>query len=315
MRYYFAPMEGITGFNYRNAHYKYFPGIDKYYTPFISPDQNTCFSTREKEDIIPQHNEDIPIVPQIMTNNPAFFTKTEKVLREYGYEEVNLNLGCPSATVVTKKKGSGFLAYPQELDEFLYEIFQHATGKISIKTRLGIKETQEFQCILDIYNKYDISELIIHPRVQKDFYKNAPHMELFQYALTNSKNKICYNGDLFEIKDEKLFERNYSSVETVMIGRGLLRDPTMVMKLKGEHIPGLDVLRAFHDEVYIGYENIMSGQKNVLFRMKELWSYFYCYFSVDKKHLKKILKAQGKGEYLAAVNEIFLFQRQNEIHL
>lgn len=108
MKFYFAPMEGITGYIFRNAHHACFPSVDRYYTPFISPNQNRPMSPKEKRDVLPENNRNIPLIPQILTNNATQFLQAAKVLADMGYEEVNLNLGCPSATVVNKREGGWF---------------------------------------------------------------------------------------------------------------------------------------------------------------------------------------------------------------
>ena len=85
---------------------------------------------------------------------------TARKMMDFGYREVNLNLGCPSGTVVAKGKGSGFLSFPEKLDAFLDEIYSGLadTGlDISVKTRIGRYEQDEFYELLDIYNKYPIS--------------------------------------------------------------------------------------------------------------------------------------------------------------
>ena len=104
MQYEFAPLEGITGYIYRNAHHACFPSMDRYYTPFITPKKGKSFTTREWNDIAAEHNQNIAVVPQILTNQAEGFCKVAGMLKEQGYEEVNLNLGCPSATVTAKKK-------------------------------------------------------------------------------------------------------------------------------------------------------------------------------------------------------------------
>ena len=115
MRIYFAPMEGITTYLYRNLHYKYYGGVDIYFTPFLSPGPNQGMSVKEMRDILPENNGDTPVVPQILTNQAEDFLDGAAKLSDYGYREVNLNLGCPSGTVVSKKKGSGLLSAPEEL--------------------------------------------------------------------------------------------------------------------------------------------------------------------------------------------------------
>lgn len=171
MKIYLAPLEGITGYTYRRALYNCFGGFDKYFIPFILPNQKGHLSTREKKDIMPENNEGMYAVPQILTKNAEDFIQTAETLQEYGYNEVNLNLGCPSKTVVTKGRGAGFLDRPDELDKFLDEIFRKCDMKISIKTRLGMDDPEEFEDLLTIYNKYPLEELIVHARVQKDYYK------------------------------------------------------------------------------------------------------------------------------------------------
>ena len=199
MRLYLAPLEGITGWIFRSAVHECFGGFDKYFVPFIRPNQMGHFSAREKKDILPEHNEGMYTVPQILTNRPEDFIRTAHKLREYGYEEINLNLGCPSKTVVTKGRGAGFLADPDRLDAFLDEVFEKCAVRISVKTRLGMDEPEEFCYLLEIYNKYPMEELIIHPRVQKDFYKNTPDLKVFAEALAKSRNPVCYNGDIFTV--------------------------------------------------------------------------------------------------------------------
>lgn len=179
MRFYLAPMEGLTGHIFRNALERYFPGTDRYFTPFIAPDQKKILRTKETRDVLPENNLAQHIVPQILTNNPEHFIRTTEVLQELGYDEVNLNLGCPSGTVVSRGRGSGFLAYPEELDRFLEQIFAGSKTKISIKTRVGVDNSDDAFRLLEIYRKYPLSELIIHPRTRAEFYRGVPNLDLF----------------------------------------------------------------------------------------------------------------------------------------
>ena len=149
-----------------------------------------------------------------------------------GYNEINLNLGCPSKTVVSKGKGSGFLAYTDELDVFLDTIFSKATFDISIKTRVGRDSAEEFPNLLDIFNKYPIKELIIHPRIQSDYYNNHPNWSAYELAYTKSTNSICYNGDINTPDMFKRFVAQFPNSESVMIGRGILQNPGLVGEIK-----------------------------------------------------------------------------------
>lgn len=315
MKFYLAPMEGLTGFVFRNAYQKHFGDIDTYFTPFIN---NKKMNYKEIKDILPEHNKGMHVVPQILTYRAEDFLAIAKELGNYGYESVNLNLGCPSGTVVTKHRGAGFLAVPEELDHFLEEIFADCPLRISVKTRIGINDAGEWERILSIYEKYPMEELIIHPRVQKDFYNNTPDMDAFLYAVENSRHTLCYNGDICSVDDYKAWiqkmegkDREHGSgstaqhTEHMMLGRGILKNPGLVGELMGHAPITKDQFHAFHDDVLKGYLDVMSGERNTLFRMKELWFYFAKYFTEPEKYVKQIKKTQRVAEYRVIVDNLF----------
>ncbi|MEL7597667.1 MAG: tRNA-dihydrouridine synthase [Clostridiaceae bacterium] len=305
MKYYFAPLEGVTGYIYRNAYQTFFGQIDKYFTPFISPTSNKGFTSRELNDILPEHNQGLSVVPQILTNNAEYFIRTMNELTKFGYNEINLNLGCPSATVVAKHKGSGFLAQREQLDEFLKDIFSKASTKISIKTRIGKDSPDEFYELIEIFNKYPLEEIIIHPRIQTDFYKNKPNMGIFKDALALSKNPVCYNGDIFNGSNYRKLAEMYPSLGAVMLGRGLITNPGLIGEIKNNHAVDKQVTKAFHDAVYAGYQKILSGDKNVLFKMKEFWFYMIHLFAESDKYAKKIRKIVRLCDYEAVIWRLF----------
>ncbi|MBA4687417.1 MAG: tRNA-dihydrouridine synthase family protein [Candidatus Galacturonibacter soehngenii] len=306
MKFYFAPMEGITGYIYRNAHHAFCgKNVDKYFAPFINANLSESFKSRELNDIFPENNKDINLIPQIMTNRAKDFLHTSSKLHKFGYEEINLNLGCPSKTVVTKYRGSGFLAKPKELKEFLDEVFESKVTQISIKTRIGMEDPEEFYALMDIYNQFPIKELIIHPRLQADYYNNKPNLFIFEDALKLSKNPICYNGDIHTLIDyQKLIER-FPTINTVMLGRGLLYNPFLICQINGKEDLDKNQLWEFHNKIYTDYQSVLFGEKNVLFKMKEFWHYFGHMFSNPDKYVKKIKKAQKLYEYDAVVKSIF----------
>lgn len=305
MKYYFAPLEGVTGYIYRNAYEAFFGQIDKYFLPFISPTKNKGFTSRELNDILPEHNEGINAVPQILTNNSEYFIGTVNEIAKFGYDEVNLNLGCPSGTVVAKHKGSGFLTQRKELDEFLEEVFSKASTKISIKTRIGKDSPEEFYELIEIFNKYPLEELIIHPRIQTDYYKNKPNMEVFKEGLALSKNPVCYNGDIFNVNKYKELTQSYPELQAVMLGRGIIANPALILQIKNSDIVDRQKIKEFHDAVYKGYRQILSGDRNVLFKMKEVWFYMIRLFAESDKYAKKIRKTDRLQEYESIVTKIF----------
>ena len=299
MQYYLAPLEGITTYVYRNAYHKHFKKMDKYFTPFIVPHKDKKFNTRELKELSPEHNHGLNVVPQLLTNNAEDFLKTAKDIVQMGYKEINLNLGCPSKTVVTKKKGSGFLEYPEELDRFLDEIYGNADFKISVKTRIGKDSPDKFYQLLEIYNKYPIEELTIHPRIQIDYYQNTPNLDMFKVAYEESKNPICYNGDIRTTDNLTSLTQQFPDLKHVMIGRGIIHNPGLLTHLDKE------TLLSFHNMILEEYIKISSGERNVLFKMKELWFYMLSLFEDAEKVGKKIKKTERLKEYESIINMLF----------
>lgn len=314
---YLAPMEGLTGYVFRNTYEKIYGKIEKYFTPFIVPVVKREFKDRELRDILPKNNENTYTVPQILTNKSEDFLRTVGNLKNYGYQEVNINMGCPSGTVVAKNKGAGFLEYPEKIDRFLYEIFENANIKISVKTRIGMEFEEEFYEILEVFNKYKLEELIVHPRLRIDYYKNNIHMNMFQYAYENSANPICYNGDICTSEAYNNIVSQYSKINGVMIGRGIIAKPYLTEEIYDSCSDTLDYdkkieidknkyrrLLRFHNELLKGYGEEIKESNNILFKMKEMWFYFEKNFSGDKE-IKKIKKAKNIEEYKISVERLF----------
>ena len=310
MNFYFAPMEGITGHIYRRAFHACFPAPDRYFTPFISPDGNKILRNKEKRDVLPENNAGLCVVPQIITNRADYFLMAAEYLKsEYGYTEVNLNLGCPSGTVVTKGKGSGFLSRLEDLERFFDEVFEKCTLEVSVKTRVGRNDDKDWEQILELFRKYPIKELTVHPRIQKDFYKGQVRMENFAYAYENWDGALCYNGDIFTKESyEKLIGR-FPRIESVMLGRGLLSDPYLIGRLRNEELPEETVrretIRRFHERLMEEYGAVLSCDRDLLYKMKELWFYLLDSFSDSEKVRKQIRKCEKLSEYKVILSRLF----------
>lgn len=303
MEIYLAPMEGITGYIFRKNQHRFFGCMDKYFTPFITPSFKGLPSKTER-DILPENNDGMHLVPQILTNNAEGFIALCGILEGYGYREFNLNLGCPSGTVTAKGKGSGFLAYPEELDRFLDRIFERGYT-ISVKTRLGRKSPEEFYDLLEIFNRYPISELIVHPRTGADMYKNHPDWDMYAYVLEHSKNKLCYNGDIFTINDFKNFTERFGQPDTLMIGRGVVINPALPRIIKEGGYVTLEELKAFYSALYEDYSRVLSGTVPLMHKLKEVLSYMLLLFEDCDKTAKRIKKAKNIREFESACNELF----------
>lgn len=314
MKIYSAPLEGITTYIFRNAYNGIYGHIDKFFAPFISPAENNPIPlSRDKKDLAPENNAGINLVPQILTCRSGCFIEAAKELHKMGYKEINLNLGCPSGTVCAKGSGAGFLQDTSGLTRFLDDIYSFSESeniKISVKTRIGYSDPEEFHALMDIFNSFPVSELIVHPRIRSDFYKGEPRKEYFAYALEHSKCPLVYNGNIFTEKDfDELSDSFGCSLDTVMLGRGLLSDPSLTEKLKGLAAETDYVkFKKLHDTIYHGYQKILSPDINILYKMKELWSYWQILFDGRERDIKKLLKAKKCAEYDDAVKRIFADQ-------
>lgn len=294
----FAPLDGITKVVYRHVWDKYFGGVDRYFIPFFSPTPHHLMTPRDLRDMDFIHNSDLPSVPQIMTRNAEDFIWACDIVQGMGYPEANLNLGCPSGTVTAKGKGAGFLAKPEELDAFFEEVFSKVEIPVSVKTRLGISEPEEFERLLEIYNKYPISCLTIHVRVQKEKYRGPLHPEWFEKALAESRNPVCYNGDLRTVQEVRDFETKFPMAERVMIGRGLIADPALARKLHGGSAVTREELTAFLEELYAAYTEFYGGAvATAAQRMREVWFYLIHLFDDAEKLNKQLRRFKYPSEY------------------
>ena len=273
IQFYLAPMESVTGYVYRNAYHAMFGDMDKYVTPFIAPSKKKLLKTRERKDVAPEHNQGMYVVPQILTNDAEQFLTTCNMLAELGYQEVNLNLGCPMATVVSKKKGSGFLEDSERLDRFFDAVFEgisklpeERSCKVSVKTRIGVE---------------------------------------FAEALKECVHPVCYNGDIFMVEDYHVFREKFPQVDRIMLGRGVIANPGLVREIRTGQSVTTAELKEYHDRLYAGYREEMDCERDALFKMKEVWFYLGKMFPEAERELKKVKKAERPEEYLAAVRSVF----------
>ena len=315
MRTTFAPMEGITVYCYRNLHHKMFPeGIDYYYTPFLSVYKHHAIKKRDRREIIPENNPGMMnmLIPQIMTNNADEIIWAMEELSKLGFMEVNLNMGCPVSTVVSKHKGSGMLEEPDRLNNLFKEVFASEIAndiKLSVKTRLGLKNAEEFKKILPIFNKYPFSNVIIHPRVREQMYNGSPDMEMFDWAYQNSDNPVSYNGNIFSSEDYRKIRELYPDLKEVMIGRGLVANPALVREyVSGDSIKGEELLE-FASCLELAYKAEIPGEEQIMHKMKEIWFYLGNSFRMregmdSEPFIHKIRVAKTLSEYRNAVREL-----------
>lgn len=310
----FAPMEGITGRIFRKIFDRHFNGVNDYYTPFITPKEKRGLDKKDLKELLPENNEGLVIIPQILTNSGEAFNLTAKKLIEIGYKEINLNLGCPSGTVVNKGRGSGALKDLVNLEKLLEVIFNQAgqtSLKISIKTRIGYEKVEEFNQILSLYAKFPVEKLIIHPRTRMEFYKGDVHKESFtqafdEYLKNGVIDRLCFNGEINTVADINKLNEEFPDVSHIMIGRGLLRHPFLMEEYhKNTDIERKIRLKNYLDELFYVYFEEFNGSPASVLKMKELWYYIKESFENSEDYIKDIRKARNAAEYRAAVNVLF----------
>ena len=299
MRYYYAPLEGITDATFRRLHYKYFPGVDQYFMPFISPTVHRCLTNREERELPRADSVGFSAVPQLLGKNVEDMLWAIAVCRDQGYGEVNINLGCPSGTVVSKGKGSGMLSDIYALDEFLSAIYAKAVLPVSLKTRIGVNDSENWEKILEIYRDYPVKELTVHPRIRKAFYKGDCDMEAFAKAVEGSPFPVCYNGNVCSLEDAAKIAERFPTVESIMIGRGLVADPGMLCGGTNR-----ETLKAFLSELSDTYCAVFGSKRNAIYRMKDNWHYLIALFAGCEKHWKELRKCTDYDRFMSIANEI-----------
>ena len=308
MNYYVAPMEGLTDRVWRQAHQKWFGWAGapaKYYAPFLSPPENRVLIKKKMAELAPESNPGAPVVPQLLAKDGALAAWMVGQLRQLGYTEVNLNFGCPSGTVTAKGKGSGMLRDLDKLDAFLAALFAEAEGPLTVKTRLGVEKPEEFAAVLEVYNRYPIAELTIHPRVMRQQYRGIADREAFAKALPECRMPVCYNGDLTTVEQLRALEAEFPAVQSLMVGRGIIADPALFRQVLGGPAATKEELRGYLDDLYQDYTALFGSAGCAISRMKGHWFYLIHRFEGSERLEKQLRKLREPWEYETVVNQIF----------
>ncbi|MCZ4694145.1 tRNA-dihydrouridine synthase family protein [Ancylomarina euxinus] len=303
-----APLQGFTDLVFRRAFAKHIGGIDQFYTPFLILQNGDSLKSSHRREVDPNVEENL--IPQFIGNSLKEFIFFRDYLIELGYSKMNWNLGCPFPMLAKKKKGSGLLPYPEMIEEILSDGLDDRI-ELSIKMRIGYESSEELETVLNVLNKFNLSEIIVHPRLGKQMYKGDVDLEAFGRVLILSKHPVIYNGDICNMEDYQQRLEQFPNLEQMMIGRGLLQDLFLPLKIKGEELPTakerLALLEKLHGEIYDSYTSYLSGDTQLLSKLKPMWEYFSANFNNDRKVYKAIKKSGGMKKYNAAV--AFAFQQ------
>jgi tRNA-dihydrouridine synthase B len=303
-----SPLQGFTDFRFRNAFHKYFGGIDTFYAPYIRMNGKLVIKNNYQRDLKPEHNTELELIPQIMTNDAEEFIFAVKYIQELGYKEMNWNLGCPYPMVTKRGMGSGLICEPQKIDHILDRVHSETNILVSMKMRMGYEHPEEILDTFPILDKYPLKNVAIHARIGKQLYRGGVNLEAFERCVVSTKHTLYYNGDITSVSKFKEMQDRFPSIDHFMIGRGLIADPFLpsMIKNKTTEYPSnrWEVFSEFHDTIYQQYDAVLSGPTPIKMKMQGFWEYFSQSFSNPQKTFKKIKKAGNPRKYGEAVAEI-----------
>lgn len=304
-----SPLQGFTDFRFRKAFHKHFGGIDTFYSPYIKLNGKLIVKGSYERDILPENNTTLEVIPQIITNDAEEFLFVTKYVQQFGYKELNWNLGCPYPMVAKCGMGSGLIKNTDQIENILKRVHNETDIVVSMKMRMGYDNPTEILEVFPILDQYPIKNIAIHARIGKQLYKGGVDLDSFQKCLDHTKHKIYYNGDITSVTKFKELQERFPSIDHWMIGRGLIADPFLPFMIKNNTTEypkkRFEIFEAFHDEIYREYDAYLQGPTPIRMKMLGFWEYFSESFSNPQKTFKKIKKAGNSKSYEAAVKEIF----------
>ncbi|MBE7630184.1 tRNA dihydrouridine synthase [Tenacibaculum piscium] len=303
-----SPLQGFTDFRFRNAQHKYFGGIDTYYAPYIRLNGKMVIKSSYKRDLLPENNNTLTVIPQVITNDPDEFLFVAKYVQSLGYKELNWNLGCPYPMVTKSGMGSGLICNPAKIDEVLQKAHNESDILVSMKMRMGYENSEEILNSFPILDKYPLKNIAIHARIGKQLYKGGVDLDAFQKCIDVAKHQLYYNGDITNVAGFKAMQERFPSIDHFMIGRGLIADPFLPQMIKDNTTEYPEDrwqrFEAFHNEIYQQYDEALSGPTPIKMKMLGFWEYFSKSFDNPQKTYKQIKKAGNQKKYQLAVKEI-----------
>lgn len=304
-----APLRGLTGHLFRTIHTKHFGGFDYAIGPFIPMVRGTKVKQSHLRDALPEHNRALRLVPQTIGNDADMLCTFARTLQNFGYDQIDWNLGCPFAKITNKKRGAGLLPHPGIIAQHLEEFHQRSTVKLSVKVRLGLENPSDLEQLIPVFNVYPLAGVTIHARTGVQMYTGYPDLEMFHQYAKAITAPVTYNGNILTASDATFVENRFPEIDSLMIGRGVIADPYLALEIRGnprlDHQAQREKLKEFHDELCEGYGRLLPGPAAHLGAMKELWAYLSQSFSGGERLLKKIQKTQGIKNYLGYVERLF----------
>lgn len=304
---YLAPLQGFTDFVYRKVYSEVFPQVDAFFIPYISVKNREVIKKYRKE-VLPENNPQNRVIPQVLAADPEEMIFLAEYLADFGYTEINLNLGCPYPMVTNRGMGAGLLPHPQKIEKILAAFFEKSPVKHSVKMRAGLVSPFEIENVIPVLNHFPLTEVILHPRIAKQLYEGEIIESAFQFACSNLQHRLVYNGDVNTVETFGNRMLSYSQISHFMLGRGVLMNPFLPAEIKGivlSEAEKREKLVLFHKRMLEEYLSVMDNPGNALNKMKQFWIYFCQNFTEPKKSLKKIEKSGSFSAFHIAVTTNF----------
>lgn len=298
--FYLAPLQGFTDFVYRKCYHQLFDGIDGYFIPYISIGKGGEIRKSQFREILPENNEQVPVVPQILCANVVEMRLLANEIKRFGYERINLNLGCPYPMATKRGRGTGLLESPENLRMLLDALFTEFNFKVSVKFRGGLIDERTIFERVDLLNDYPFDQLIFHPRTAKQMYNGIANRELFAELSKSIQRTVMYNGDIQSVEDLDEIRNLVPGQNQWMIGRGILSNPFLPAELKGESFTKdekREKLIQFHELILENHLQTWSDHGIALTKLEQFWTYFSHSFVQEKKIYKAVKKAKNITAY------------------
>ena len=304
---YLAPLQGFTDFVYRKVYSEVFPQIDAFFIPYISVKNHEVIKKYRKE-VLPENNPQNRVIPQVLAAYPEEMIFLATYLADFGYSEINLNLGCPYPMVTNRGMGAGLLPHPDKIEKILAAFFEKSSLKLSVKMRAGLVSPAEIEKVIPVLNQFPLTEVILHPRIAKQLYEGETIESAFQFAYSNLQHRLVYNGDVNTAETFGNRMLKFPQTSHFMLGRGVLMNTFLPAEIKGVVLSETvkkEKLVEFHKRMLEEYLAVMDNPGNALNKMKQFWNYFCHNFTEPKKCLKKIEKSGNFSAFQLAVTTIF----------
>lgn len=303
-----SPLQGFTDFRFRNAFNHYFGGIDIFYAPYIRLNGKLKIKQSYQNDLSPENNNSLEIIPQVITNDADEFIYVAKYVQSLGYKELNWNLGCPYPMITKSGMGSGLISHPKKINEVLHKVHNETDILVSMKMRLGYNNAEEILDVFPILDQYPLKNIAIHARIGKQLYKGHVNLDAFEKCISNTKHQLHYNGDINSVSAFKAIEKRFPTIDHFMIGRGLIADPFLPSMIKNNSTEypqnRWSIFAEFHDTIYQQYDTYLSGPTPIKMKMLSFWEFFSQSTSNPQKVRKAIKKATTPKKYKQAVDQI-----------